>query len=481
MTVASAVALVVYALAAGAAAVLVWRRPVLALYLWVVGLASHNLVMALLWGVGVRGGSLDVIQAWKEILLAVALVRVAADAARARRLAFRPGLVDALALAYLAVVLVYAVVPQSALDGSAGPKGILYGLRHAAVPVAAFFLGRSIRLENAQLRSLGWTVVGAAAAVAAFGLVEEYTVPVEWWRHSGAVGYFRNQLGLVYHGPAGLPENFAFNTSSGLFRRLVSTFISPLGTGYMLVGALLVAAAWRLLWRRRTLLVAASAVIFSGLLFTFSRSAVVALAVGLAVLAVARREWWPAGAAVAAVAVGFGFATAYPSIAPRTHWFASDLPYQIARAKAQGPLPTGSGLNKTISLGEPSIREHIDSLRDGVRTVVHHPQGFGLGNSGQTATRFGATLRAGESTYTELGADTGILGLLLFAAWSLALLFELVAGAIRTADGIVAGVAAALAAMLALALQTDVLGIPWLAYTLWVLAGIALSAVSRTA
>jgi hypothetical protein len=49
---ATGVALVVYALAAGAAAVLVWRRPVLALYLWVVGLASHNLAMALLRAAG---------------------------------------------------------------------------------------------------------------------------------------------------------------------------------------------------------------------------------------------------------------------------------------------------------------------------------------------------------------------------------------------------------------------------------------------
>jgi hypothetical protein len=317
--------------------------------------------------------------------------------------------------------------------------------------------------------------------VAAFGLIEEYTVPVEWWRHSGAVGYFRDQLGLVYHGPAGLPENFAFNTSSGLFRRLVSTFISPLGAGYMLVGALLVAAAWRPLWRRAPLLLAAVAVIFAGLLFTFSRSAVVALAIGLVVLAVAQRAWWPAGAAAAVVAIGFGFAALYPSIAPRTHWFPSDLPYQIARAKAQGPLPTGSGLNKTISLGEPSIHEHITSLRDGIRTVTHHPQGYGLGNSGQTATRFGATLKAGESTYTELGVDAGIVGLVLFVVWNLVLLVELVGGSTRTGDPIVAGAGAALAAVLALGLQTDVLGIPWLAYALWAVAGTALSQVRRTA
>ena len=67
-------------------------------------------------------------------------------------------------------------------------------------------------------------------------------MPVEWWRHSGAVGYFHGQLGFDYHGPGGLPENFAFNSSEGLFRRLVSTSLSPLATGYMLVVALLLGA-----------------------------------------------------------------------------------------------------------------------------------------------------------------------------------------------------------------------------------------------
>ena len=83
-------------------------------------------------------------------------------------------------------------------------------------------------------------------------------------------------------------------------------------------------------------------------------------------LAAAWRRWWPLPAAVVVVAAGFGFAAIFHDIAPRTHWFASDLPYQEAQAKAKGPLPKGSGLDTTVSLGEPSIRSHLDSLRDGI-------------------------------------------------------------------------------------------------------------------
>ena len=469
---APAIALAIFVSLLLVAAVAVWRRPVVALYVFVVGLAAHNLVMALLYGAGVRGVSLDVIQAWKETLLAVALTRVARDALRSRRLPFRFGTVDVLALAFAAVVVAYALVPQSALGGDAGPKAILYGLRHALIPVVAFLLGRSLVVSPRELRRLGWTVVGAAAAVAAFGLVEEYTVPVEWWRGSGAVGYFRDQLGFDYHGPGGLPDNFAFNSSEGLFRRLVSTFISPLGTAFMLTVALLLAAARGVRDGRRGLVAAAlAAVTGTALLFTLSRSSLIALAGGFCVLAWARRRVAFAGAAAATLVVGAAFALVFTDVAPRTHFFKEDLPYQMERARERGKLPPGSGV---LSPDEPSIRSHLTNLRDGLETVVRHPQGYGLGNAGATAARFDVPLRAGESNYTEIGVETGVVGLGLFVAWNLALLAGLLRAA-RVAEPerrwAAAGLAAALAAVLALAVQTDAYGVPWLAYCVWWLGG----------
>jgi hypothetical protein len=460
----TAATLAVYGVLLAAAIPAVLRRPVVALYLFVLGLPLHNIVMSLLYGGGVRGNALDAIQAWKEILLAAALLSVLSYSLLLGRLPFRPSWIDGLALAYAAVVVLYALIPQTALDGHAGARAILYGLRHDLVPVAAYFLGRAVVPE---LRRIGTTIVVAAAAVAAWGLVEVYAVPIEWWRHSGAVGYFHHELGYDYHGPAGLPENFAFNTSDGLFRRLVSTFVSPLATAYMLVVALLLLAA-----NRRHLRVAAAlgVVTAAGLLWTFSRSSIVALAGGLVLLAFALRRWWPVAGAVVVAAGGLGFASVFHEIAPRTHWYASDLPYQEAQAKAKGPLPESSGLTGTASLGEPSIRSHLDSLRDGIRTVVHHPQGYGLGNAGTTAQRFGVKLEAGESNYTELGAETGIAGALLFIAWSLALLGALLRRA-WAGDRRAAAIAAALAAVLALAIQADVVGVPWLAYCLFWLAG----------
>ena len=46
----TALALAVYAVALARTAVVVWRRPVVALYVFVVGLALHNAVMDALYG-----------------------------------------------------------------------------------------------------------------------------------------------------------------------------------------------------------------------------------------------------------------------------------------------------------------------------------------------------------------------------------------------------------------------------------------------
>ena len=201
-----------------------------------------------------------------------------------------------------------------------------------------------------------------------------------------------------------------------------------------------------------------------------SAKTVICIAAGLVVLALVRRRPLWVAAAAATIGIAIGWAHAFPSIAPTGRWTQADLAYQHRFAREH----PGADPSSATSQNEPSIRSHLTSLRDGARTVVHHPQGYGLGNAGQTASRTGTPIKAGESNYTELGAETGVLGSLLWTAWGLALLV----GLIRVrAPALAAGFAAALV----LAVQTDVIGDPWIAYVLWTLAGIALASVALAA
>jgi hypothetical protein len=469
---ATGLALAVYGLLLVAAASLVWRRPILALYAWVVGLALHNAVMAALYGAGVRGSSLTAIQAWKEILLGVALARVAFDAARVRRLPFRLHVADVLALGFGLIVCVYAVLPQHWLGGSADRSAVGLALKHDLIPVGAYFLGRALIVRREELVPLVWTLFGAAAAVAALGLLDDFLIPISWWRDSAVVDYFHKQLGYDYHGTGGLPENFIYNTGSEehFLRRLVSTFLGPLASAYMFVVALLLGAAFL---RRVRVVVPLSVVIAVGLLFTFSRSSLLALAAGLVVLALVSRRWWPLAAAVVTLGVSVAWVHVFPHVAPEGKWTQADLVQQRRHAQQQ---PGASG--NPASLNEPSLHSHWISLREGARTVIHHPQGYGLGNAGQTASRTGTEIRAGESNYTELGVETGLLGALLWTAWGLAIFVGVMLTARRRRWRFAFGVSAAFGAALVLAVQTDVIGDPWMGYCLWSLVGLALAPVA---
>lgn len=465
-------ALLLYVPLLAVGVVAVWRRPVWALYAFVVGLALHNLVMALLYDAGVRGDELRAIAAWKEALLAAALASVAWRARRAGRLPFRPGVVDALALGFAGVVVLYALVPQDAFGGGAGADAVLHALRALLAPVAAYLLGRSLALDGAELRRIAWTIVGTASLVAAYGLADAYLVSLDWWRRSGAVGWFRDQLGFDYgQGLSGLPENFVFNTGDERpVRRLVGTFLSPLATAFLLAVALLFAAARPRLERLHVLV----PLVAAGLVWTHSRSTFVALAGGFVVLALVARRWWALAAAAAVLGLGAGFVALSDDLGRRTTFTPAELRVQREQA-SEAP----GAQHDPFDPDEPSLASHWENLRDGLERVAEHPQGYGLGNAGAVAKRFDEPLLAGESNYAEIGVQAGLAGLALFLAWNLALL----AGLARRAreDWAAAAVAASLATVLALAVQTDVYGVPWIGYVVWGLGGALLRPEPRAA
>jgi O-Antigen ligase len=351
-------------------------------------------------------------------------------------------------------------VPQSWLGGDATARGELLALRHHLLPLGAYLLGRLVTLDRTWWRRIGLTLVGVGVGLSVWGLVDVYLVPLQWWRDSGVPGWFSEQLGLAYRCLSGLPENWILNTDEASpARRLVSTFLSPLATAYaLLVVVLLLVCA-----RRRPWTIAAGAVVYAGFLWTHTRAAFLVLAVALLVVAGLRRSWIPAVLAGASVAVSAAFVALFPSIGPETTYTATELACLRENAATEGEAS-----DDPFSPGESSTSSHWRALRDGIETVVRHPWGYGLGNAGVSASRTGAEVKAGESTYTELGVDAGLLGLAAFAGWLVAL-----ALALRRRS---AWLTSSVVAVALLGLQTDVIGIHWLSVIVFALAGAALRA-----
>ena len=420
-----------------------------------VGLVVHNVAMAQLWDLGLRGTRLDLVAAWKEALLLVALLVVGW---RVRR--FPPvKAADVLAAAYAAVIVVYWLMPQDLLGGEATQRGELLALRHHLFPVAAYALGRGMAWAWEERGRMGALVVLSASIVAAVGLVDLAFVSLQAWRESGVPGWYREQLGLDYEGLSGLPENWVFNTGDeeNPIRRLVSTFLSPLASAYALVVGLIFVLSRPFRWWWGLLAI----LFYVALLYTHTRAAFAALALGLVVLAIAQRRAAPAAMAAATVVVGALFLVAYPTIGPSTSYTPAELEWLRQNAEE-----AGDEADDPLSGDDASTESHWRNLRDGMRVVIEHPQGYGLGNAGVVAKRTGVEIRAGESTYTELGVDAGVAGMAAFVLWSLAILVGLWQRK--------AWLAASFAAVLALGLQTDVIGIHWIAFTLWAAAGLAL-------
>ena len=159
--------------------------------------------------------------------------------------------------------------------------------------------------------------------------------------------------------------------------------------------------------------------------------------------------------------MGVGFIRAFPSIGPSTSYTQEELAF----LREQGQQNPGVS-DDPLSAGDASTSSHLRNLRDGIRVVLHHPQGFGLGNAGVNASRTGVRVKAGESTYTELGVDTGLAGLAAFCGWMVAVLVALWRRS--------AWLSASWVAMLAIGVQTDVIGVHWIAYVLFALAGVAI-------
>jgi hypothetical protein len=429
----------------------------LALVVLVAGLALHNAAMAQLWELGVRGSALDVFAGWKEALLLAALLVVAWNV---RRLPVVTA-ADVLAAAYAIVVVVYVFLPQDWLGGEATTRGELLALRHHLLPVAAYTLGRLVTTAWDARRTLGVAMALTAGGVALVGLLDLGLVTLQSWRDSGVPGWYREQLALEYEGLSGLPENWVYNTGDeeNPIRRLVSTLLSPLASAYILVVALLYVLSRPFRWWWGLLAV----LLYGALLYTHTRAALGALAFGLVVLALAQRRVAPAVLAAVSVAVGAAFLVAYPSIGPSTSYAEAELEWQRENAEREPDETSGD----PFASGDSSTQSHWRNLRDGVRAVIDHPRGYGLGNAGVVAKRTGVEIKAGESTYTELGVDAGVAGLAAFVLWSLALL----RGLWRRE----AWLAAAFASVLAIGLQTDVIGVHWIAFAVWAAAGLVLA------
>ncbi len=238
-------------------------------------------------------------------------------------------------------------------------------------------------------------------------------MPTRDWLNWG-VNQFSAQLGYHYNGPQGLPENF-FQTlgPNAYLRRMVSTYVSPLGIAY--TGLLVFPLAVMLIEGpqtrlRRVLAAACLTFLVLGIMFSVTRLALVALVGESVLVATFLRRPWQQGLVVLLLVGVLAILFGYPAIGPLVD---SNL----------NPLPHGGG-GGIVSAGDPSLLEHIRTVTADLKVAITHPLGLGLGSAGSSSIRFGGdpqnpNYALGESAVLTMYVDTGVVGGTLYVLFYL--------------------------------------------------------------
>jgi hypothetical protein len=433
-----------------AALVAVWRVPFRALGVLVAGMAFHNFAIMLLLALDTPAVVIRAVQSWKEAILLLLLAlaaRLAWVAFRARKMP-RMLALDWVVAAFALLALIYLLIPPSIMPTEGNLAQRLVSIRTVLLLPGLYAFGRVF--WSARREDHAWVagaVLGAAGVAGLFGLVELWFVPTPNWIDWGATR-FSDWIGFSYARPEGLPENFFQSTGSGyLVRRMVSTYISPLGlayTGLLLVplGVALIARTGNLQARLREraqglppwLIWVTFALLIVSILFSVTRGALLSLVGELVLLCLLLRRWRIV-ATSAAVTLGVVFILfEYVNIGPLLTFDLREVrpPAGLAAIRlvlglppddqTGNHIPPGSGtvpgegvdvttsgelVSRTLSMQDTSASGHVAALRHGLEYASQHPFGTGLGSA---VPRYGTTSGPGESALLAMIGEMGIVG-----------------------------------------------------------------------
>jgi hypothetical protein len=450
-----------------------WRRPYLGLAVLVAGMAFHNFLVMVLLKLDTPVVLMRVFQAWKEIVILVLIAVATIWLLRARREGSMTKIAagDWLAVLFGIVAVAYFLVPGSVLHSGATLAQRLVGFRVAILIPVMYFLGRLIRpAGEADRLAVAWLCVGAAAVVSLLGVIELSLVPTRVWLDWG-VNQYTSFLGFKYAGPKGLPENFFVTLPDGtLLRRMVSTYVSPLGIAYTGIVLFPLGVALVEHYRGNRDLQRAAAVALSllvvGVLLSVTRLALLAIVGEAALLFLVLRRPWLAVAIPLLLAGVLVVSYPYASIGP-----AVDRNLNAV---------TRSNWEWVISGNDTSANEHYTYLIRDLKVDLEHPLGLGTGAS---TVRYGQLVGTGESAVLGMFGDLGIVGGLVYVAlyavavWNGVWAFFMARGKpMDYALGLTAGIGGL--ALIPITATSDVWGDLSVTFLFWWAAGASVSAVA---
>jgi hypothetical protein len=434
------------------------RRPDISLLTLIVFFPFQGLVLAKLWALGIPASVVSHLGAWKESLaLGVIFAGLRSRMARPRPL----DLLDRLALGFVALTALYAVLQTTIVPGAPSTSSIrLLGFRETAGFVLLLFGARHASLGPNFLARAAKAVFWTGAAVAAVGVYEE--IDSSGWNHFvvHTVKYTQYQQ-AVLHTTATNPDDIRTwgYIGSTKILRVGSVFLDSLSCAWYLIFPFAIGIERIVRRLASPLTVLITLLIATGLLLTETRSAILGgLIVALLALIPAfgrPRHWRTQVAIVLGALVMVGVPAA----------FASGLAGRVASIS-----------NKS----NQSTAGHISGFWSGIDTAGSNPLGLGLGTGAGTGQRYNVTDdQIPENNYLEVTDELGIIPGIVFTLLTIVLIVDLRRASMVRKDLLItaawsAGIGLAVAAWF---LQTwSEFAVSW---TYWGLAGAALGLMSE--
>ncbi|MBI4101075.1 O-antigen ligase family protein [Candidatus Microgenomates bacterium] len=356
--------------------------------LWLLVLAVMPFHAFLTTWLGANLGARPLWQAWKEIVLVVMATLVGVMLKRDPKLrkfifSYRANQLI-VALVVLHLLLLAILRPEI--------KPALLALKTNLEFLGLFVLAQSVAFyaDRRRLESkLRLVIVGAAALVALFGMLQVLILPNNFLEHFG-------------YGTQTLRSFLPLPDSPQV--RILSTLGGPNQLGaYLILPILLVLT---LFWRRPKLWLALLLVPMLITLFgTYSRSAWIgaAAAIILTLILLVRRKQFLVGLAAGAVALAIVVFV---------------LAVKAERSDILAPLLLHS--SPRIRTEQTTDVFRLQSIKQGLTHIIKQPWGYGPGSAGP-ASLVGDQPLVTENYYLQIGTELGLPGLMLFV-WLLAVI-----------------------------------------------------------
>ncbi len=335
---------------------------------------------------GSNFGHLDLWRVWKEILFLLMIVPVAWLVWKS------PPLKKWLASSWIARLFIFYVMLHLILgfwaygNHDVSKTALVYGLIVNLRFIGFFILCAAVSAHSDFLRR-HWRkiLLLPAAVVITFGLIQKLFLPYDFLRH---FGYGKNTI------PA-----YQTVDSNIDYRRIQSTLrgANPLGA-YLVLIITVLSTQLRKNLKLFGLFLAGDLVV---LFYSYSRSAEIGVIIALVLVV-----WWAVGKKIPGRRFIFLLVVLAALLGVGIYVFRNSQPLQ----------DTLFHTSNSSAAPRSSNADHLQSMKDGARDIIHQPLGGGPGTAGPASFRNNQPPRIAENYFLQIGQEVGIVGIALFVA-----------------------------------------------------------------